>query len=289
MNEPLRHHRWEVILITRSAHTERLGIVGLTGTITSIYDDGGDGRRYGVTVPRRRHQHFTLSDDEMEGTGRSAEREPESHRTSLRVGVDPKTGRGSLLDRAGVAITVDDGASGLALFTFVSVLDPAADEDEDLHEGVVVAKARRADGTWRYIVLLENQRVLLVHDGHELDPAFWTEPGHFLDHPLPKDADTIKRAEGLDFLAAWNAPPPVFGYDQQVRVLARAHTDALAGRTGSIRSEDLSDDLRWSYWVLFDDDEASEFRSVTVGEEDLEATGLYGEGYNPAPGALRRS
>jgi hypothetical protein len=258
----------------------------------SDFDQRPDGGWcYSVNIPRRRHHGYSMEEHEIESTGRMAPPEPEAPRVSMKVQVDPDSGAGTLLDEAGNEIdAVDDEAEGLPLFTVTSVIAPDADEDDDDEHGVVVAKGRRPDGSWRYVVLLWDERVVEAHDRHELDPTVWIERGTFLDQGRPAGLEEVERAEragGVELVAAWNAPRPVFGYDQGVRVLDRPHTAAVAGRVGAVRCEELGDDLRWRYWVLFDDDPAADCQSATVDEADLEATGRYGEGYNPPPDWLR--
>lgn len=282
-----RFRRHEIVRMVTSAKNEAYGVVGFEGIVDDV-DKRPDGSwYYDVTIPRRRHRGYTMEEHEIEGTGRIAPPEPEVPRVSMKVQVDPDSGAGTLLDEAGDEIeAIDDEAEGLPLFTVTAVIAPDADEDDDDEHGVVVAKGRRPDGSWRYVVLLWDERMVEAHDRHELDPTVWIERGTFLDRGRPAGLDEVERAEragGVELVAAWHAPRPAFGYDQGVRVLDRPHTEAVAGRVGTVRAEDLGDDLRWRYLVLFDDDPAADCRSATVDEADLEATGRYGEGYNPPP------
>lgn len=285
MSEPFRFRRHEVVQITRSHTTERLDLVGLTGTITGVFDDGGGAPLYGVTIPMRRPQEYSLAEDELESTGRFDLAEDDGDRVSMRLRVDPVTGEGTLLaeDGAVIEVDIDNGGAGVAFFSCVQVLDPDASEDDDLDQGVIVGKARHPNGEWRYAVLLEDERNVEGHERRELDPAIWLDPGEFLDGPRPRAIEEFERSETLKFSAAWRAPRPAFGYDQRVRVLARAHTDAVADRAGAIRMQFLSDELTWSFFVVLDHDPGSQVQSVTVGEEDLEATGEFGDGYKPPP------
>lgn len=285
MSEPLRYRRREIVRITRSHATERLGLVGLTGTITGVYGDGRGAPLYGVTIPMRRHQEYSLAEDELESTGRFELAEEDGDRVSMRLRVDPGTGEGTLLAENGgeIEVDVDNGGAGVAFFSCVQVLDPDAGEDDDLEQGVIVGKARHPGGEWRYAVLLEDERKVEGHERNELDPAIWLDPREFLDGPRPRAIEEFERSETLSFTAAWRAPRPAFGYDQRVRVLARAYTDAVADREGAVRMQFLSDELSWSYFVVFDHDPGSQVQSATVGEDDLEATGEFGDGYNPPP------
>ncbi len=280
---PLFEER-EVVRVLPNADTTRYRIAGLTGTVRRVHERSRGGWYYSVTIPRRRRHSFSLEEDELETTGAVAPPEPEGRTTTLRVRVDPETGDGNLLDETGKEIDVhgDVERHGLPLFTWTEIVDPVADEDDDRESAVVLGKARRPDGGWRYIVLRVDDRTLGAYDAEGLDPTAWEDEGEFLDHERPHGLEDLEREEGLDFVAAWKAPRPAFGYDEGVRVLYRPHTAPVAGRTGVVYHQFLSDDLRWSYFVLFDDVTA-EVQSATVGEQDLEPTGTYGEGYNMPP------
>lgn len=283
---PPRFKRFEVVRVRDTPASRFHLIAGLSGVIAEDGERNWEGRwHYSVNLPRRRHRSTQLTEDELEGTGRFEVPEGVGDGADVRLRVDPGTGDGSVLAEDGeeIEIDIDNGAAGVAFFSCVQVLDPDAGEDDDLDQGVIVAKGRHPDGRWRYAVLLQDERRVTAHERIELDPAIWLDPAAFLDAPRPTGIDEFERSETLPFVAAWRAPRPAFGYDQRVRVLARAHTDAIADREGAIRMELLGDDLTWSYLVIFDDDPAAPVESATVGEDDLEATGGYGEGYNPPP------
>lgn len=283
---PRRFTRLEVVQVRATPGTRRRRIAGLFGVILEDGEMNWEGRwHYAVSLPRRRHRSTRILEDELESTGRFEVPEDEVDGVGMRVRVDHDTGEGSLLAEDGgeIEIDIDNGGAGVAFFSCVQILDHDAGEDDDLDQGVIVAKAQRPDGQWRYAVLIAGERRVTGHERHELDPAIWLDPAEFLDAPRPDGLDDFDRSETLTFTAAWRAPRPAFGYDQRVRVLARAYTDAVADREGAVRLELLGDDLRWSYFVVLDDDPNSSVQSVTVGEEDLETTGDYGEGYNPPP------
>ncbi len=279
-----RFEEGEIVRVRHTTDTARHRIAGFTGTVDGIYESFRGGWYYGVTIPRRRRRSFSVEEHELESTGAVAPPEPEGPTTTLRVRVDPATGEGRLLDETGQEIDVhgDEELHGLPLFTRAEIVHPEADELDDREAAVVLGKARRPDGGWRYVVLRVDDRTLGAYDAEGLDPTAWEDEGEFLDHERPDGLEELERQEGLDFLAAWKAPRPAFGYDEGVRVLYRPHTAPVAGRTGAVYHQFLSDDLRWSYLVLFDDVTA-EVQSATVGEGDLEPTGTHGEGYTPPP------
>ncbi|MDP9386558.1 MAG: Imm31 family immunity protein [Actinomycetota bacterium] len=279
-----RFKQREIVRVVASAKATRHGVVGFTGTVLGVHERGG-GWYYSVTIPRRRRHSFSMEEDELESTGAVAPPEPERPTTSLRVRVDPEAGEGTVLDESDQAVDLDDENEelhGLPLFTWTEIVDPDADELDDQESAVVIGKARRRDGGWRYVVLRLDDRVVCAYDGEELDPTVWRDEGEFLDRERPGGMEELEREEGLDFVAAWKAPRPAFGYDEGVRVLDRPHTAPVAGWTGRVCHHFLGNDMRWQYFVLFDDVTA-DIQSATVGEEDLEATGTYGEGYNSPP------
>ncbi|MDP9386368.1 MAG: Imm31 family immunity protein [Actinomycetota bacterium] len=280
-----RFQEREIVRLVDSAKTAQHAIVGFTGTVAAVHESYDGGWCYTVNIPRRRRQNFSMEEDELESTGTMAPPAPERPKRSLRLRVDPETGGGTALDESGQEIEVDDEDDelhGVPLFTWTEIVDPDADELDDWVAAVVIGKARRRDGGWRYVVLRLDDRVVCACDGEELDPTVRCDEGEFLDRERPAGLEELEREERLDFVAAWKAPRPAFGYDEGVRVLDRPHTAPVAGRTGSVRHHLLGDDLRWRYFVLFDD-VAAEVQSATVAEEDLESTGVRGEGYNPPP------
>lgn len=283
---PKRFKRFEVVQVRDTPATRRGRIAGLSGVIVADGERNWEGKwHYSVNLPRRRHRSTPLLEDELESTGRFEVPEGDRDGAGVRLRVDPNTGDGSVLfeDGENIDIDIDNGGAGVAFFSCVQVLDPDAGDDTDLDQGVIVAKAQHPDGVWRYAVLLEGDRRVRGHERHELDPAIWLDPAAFLDASRPEGILEFERSETLPFVAAWRAPRPAFGYDQRARVLARAHTDTVADREGAVRMELLGDDLTWSYFMILDDDQTSPVQSVTVGEDDLEATGEFGEGYNPPP------
>ncbi len=277
--------RREVVRVLSNDDTEHFEIAGLTGIVFDISLDMDGEWVCGITLPRRRGRVYSMMADELESTGEFAPPEPpDPNPVTIKVRVDPESGETTAFDSAGNEIIPDevDEARGPELFSNVSVTHPDLHEGEHQY-GVLVGKARRPDGSWRYAVLLDEDRVVLPFDAEHVYVRSWTEPGEFLDFRRPAGIDELEQTEPLSYLAAWNAPAPKFGYDQEVRILDRPHTAPVAGRVGRVLWEILNDDLGWSYWVDFEDDPDAEYQSVTVAEEDLEATGTYGEGYNPPP------
>ncbi len=279
----------EIVRVRSTERTEHREIAALTGVVSDVSRDVDGEWVCGVMLPRRRRRYYSITADELESTGQFAPPEPpDPNPVTMTVRVDPESDEATAFDSAGGEIVVDevDEARGPELFSDVTVTLPGLPEDEH-QDGVLIAKARRPDGSWRYAVLLDDDPVVVPFDAEHVFVRSWTQPGKFLDFRRPAGIDELERTEPLSYLAAWNAPRPAFGYDQEVRVLDRPHTAPVAGRVGIVRWEILNDDLGWSYWVDFEDDPDAEHQSATVAEEDLEATGTYGEGYNPPPEWLR--
>lgn len=276
---PPRFEMREIVTVLATERSVASGLAGLTGSVCGYSALSSGEWDYGVSIPRRRREVYGFLGHELESTGR---REPKEERVSMRIQVDPDSGRSTVLDdeRFPVELPGEDDDVGIEFFTRVAV--PGQDDPEgDRLDGVVVAKARRPDGSWRYGVLLEDEQAARTFERRQLWVSGWTDPGKYLDRDPEPDVDEIERATELVFTSVWHAPPPAFGYDQEVRVLDRPHAAPVAGRVGKVVTELLRDDLRWAYFVVLDDDPTAEYRSLTVAENDLEATGNYGEGYNP--------
>ncbi|MGH9179543.1 MAG: hypothetical protein ACRD0N_13440 [Acidimicrobiales bacterium] len=225
-------------------------------------------------------------EEDLETTGRMEPPKPEAPSLRMRV---TEEGDASVVNEDGTTsgIPYPDETNGLPFFSYVDLYEFM--EPGDLApSGVIVGKAEKPDGAWHYAVLyVDAKQVIGPMERDRLHVSFGTEPGEFLDFGRrPPGIDDFER-DFPHFLGAWLAPAPAFGYDQEVRVLDRPHTEEVAGRVGAVMCEELHDDLTWSYWVLFHDSPAAPYQSATVAQEDLEPTGRFGEGYNPPPDWLR--
>lgn len=278
---PPRFKMREIVTVLANERTVATGHAGLTGSVCGHSPLVGGGWDYSVSLPRRRRMVYGFLVDELESTGR---REPKQETTSMRIRVDPDSGSTTILDSAGepIELPAEDDSVGVPFFTEVAVRDPD-DPDRYPIDGVVVAKARRPDGSWRYGVLPDDEQVVRALDREQFWARVPTDPGEYLDRASRPDVDEVEADATLAYTAVWHAPAPAYGYDQVVRVLDRPHTAPVVGRCGRVITEQLGDGLTWSYFLILDDDPTAQYRYLTVAEVDIEATGEYGEGYNPPP------
>ncbi|MGQ0521227.1 MAG: hypothetical protein ACT4PX_08770 [Actinomycetota bacterium] len=275
----------EIVRVVHNERTETNDVAGLIGTICGVSSDSRRVYSYAVLLPRRRRKVYAIKEEDLESTGRFEPPPPEDRSpVTLRV---KQTGEATVVHADGTTSGIEypDETDGLPFFNVVHFSSVSPGLDGPI--GTVIGKARGDDGEWHYAVLLDDDRQVVGPVQRDLFRArFWTEPGPFLDGPRPPGLDELEARLPGHFLGAWQAPAPAFGYDQEVRVADRPHTDVVAGRVGNIVGEVLHDDLTWGYDVALHDDPGAEYRTATVAEEDLEPTGGYGEGYNPPPAWL---
>lgn len=277
---PPRFKEREVVNILVNERTVAEGLAGLTGSVCGHAPLHGGGWDYDVQLPRRRRMVYGFVESDLVSTGRM---KPKQKRMSMRIRVDPESGESSVLDDAGEPIEFPNREDevGIGFFTDVSLPDEE-DPDGDRLSGIVVAKAQQADGSWRYGILLDDEPAVRTYDRSRFYAHVPSDPGEYLDRSIRPHTEEVDGSPLL-YAAVWHAPAPAFGYDQVLRVVDRPHTAPVAGRVGRVITEQLHDDMTWAYFVILDDDPTAEIQYVTAAEEDLEATGDYGEGYNPPP------
>ena len=262
--------RWEVVRVVESEETTDDRIAGLVGVVRSEHENGRGGWYYSVKLDDR-NDEYLMQEDEIESTGLMEDEEELYWPDVITIQVDPETGEGRL---AGEDEFEGFGEGGIPFHASVYVrLPPDAGEGEGKDHGVLLGKALKTDGTWRYAVGLMETRRVQAFDEDELDATVSLEPDEFPDRWSVTGIEELEAAEGLEFTYVWDAPPPRFATREIVRIVEAPETleAGVAGREGPVRASFLEDDLIWSYTV----DLGTMRESPVVAEPFLEPTGRF--------------